>query len=366
MFIVKRDEFVDSWRGLFHVLLLIDHLPVVLLGLSSFVSGFLEPLGYVSVTEGFVFLSGFVSGIVYTRVSQSQGDRAMRRKALGRARDIYLTYVVAAIFLLLLSRTAPASAFNWEGATGIDALPELMISLKILFLLYQPSFLEILPMYCLLLLVTPLLIKQLEDRNYTLVLSMSVLIWISAQYGIREKLLSLVPERFGMSCGCFDLFSWQLLFVMGLMCGHKTFVCKRPWIVNCRVFFVLAYGIALLLFFLRHDLFGFTIHSDNYLVDRSLLGPIRLIDFICICFLVTRMRLCLAPYINWSGFAFLSRHSLQVFAFHLYPIYFAALFLKERPSSSPLLQVCLIALCIGSLFLIAYLARRLTACRTYT
>lgn len=361
---MKRDEFVDSLRGLFHVLLLIDHLPVVLLGLSSFVSDFFDPLGYTSITEGFVFLSGFVSGIVYTRVSQSRGGRAMWRKVFARARNIYLTYVVAAVFLLVLSRTVPAPAFNWEGSAGLDTLPVLVIGLKILLFLYQPSFLEILPMYCLLLLMTPLLIKQFEESKYKFVLSVSVFVWALAQYGIREKLLSLVPEKLGMSCGYFDFFGWQLLFVMGLMCGHKTFVYKKPWIVNYRLFSVLAYGIALFLLFLRHDLFGVTLHSNNCLVDRSSLGPVRLIDFICICFVAARMRVYFAPYINWSWFRFLSRHSLQVFAFHLYPIYFIALFLKERPSNSPLFQAFLMALCAGSLFLIAFVARRLTACRT--
>jgi len=354
---VKRNEFVDSWRGLFHVLLLIDHLPAVLLGLSSFVGGFFEPLGYVSVTEGFVFLSGYVSGMVYTRVRQAQGDRAMWRKALGRARDIYLTYVAAAVLLLLFSRAIPASAFYWEASSGLGAWSTSTMGLKIMLLLYQPSFLEILPMYGLLLLVTPAIIKQLDRRNYISVFCASLLVWVAAQYGLREKLLMLVPERFGLSCGYFDMFGWQLLFVVGLICGHRTYVSEKPWLVNYRRCSVLAYGMALLFFFLRHNLFGISIDRNSHWVDRASLGPIRLIDFLCVCLLVARFRSYLMPYIKWNGFVFLSKNSLQVFAFHLYPMYLIALFLKEPPSGSPWCQTGLILLCVGSLFLIAFLAR---------
>src|ERR1017187_7550138 len=52
----KRDPFIDSWRGIFHIILLIDHLPFLLPQTLVIIAGFYEWIGYVTVAEGFVFL----------------------------------------------------------------------------------------------------------------------------------------------------------------------------------------------------------------------------------------------------------------------------------------------------------------------
>src|SRR5258708_1586587 len=113
MSLIRRDSYLDHWRGLFHVVILADHLPFLLPGLFTLISGFYEALGYISVAEGFVFLSGYVTGLVYTRENEKNGARSMWLKAGKRAFMIYATYVGAVVLLLFLVRREGSSDIFW-------------------------------------------------------------------------------------------------------------------------------------------------------------------------------------------------------------------------------------------------------------
>ena len=347
----NRDPFLDSWRGIFHIVMVVDHLPFLLPGMFTLIAGLYEFLGYVTAAEGFVFLSGFVSGLVYTRVGREKGRRAMWWKALIRARNIYLCYVMAVILLLVLVKCMGPSQISWLAWNHLINEHLLTASAQVISLLVQPTFLEILPMYSLLLLVTPLLINQLENSRYLLVLIFSLLIWVAAQFNIRNVLLSLTGTHEVIHLGYFNCFAWQILFVIGLICGHKTYTANGPWLSRSWKLPLLAYLVALTFFLLRHDFLG--INVNTRLVDRSCLGPLRLLDFFCVVFLLCKGRRQIEEYIAWKGFSFLSRNSLQVFAFHLLPIYFAALVVENKVPLPILTQLLVIIFCIASLFQIA-------------
>jgi hypothetical protein len=350
-----RDGFLDSWRGIFHIVMLIDHMPIVFPGTFALLTVAFSPFGYVSVAEGFVFLSGFVSALVYTRIGRERGNRAMLHKILVRARDIYLCYVLAVVALLALAKAVGVGALMWGSWTDLVFLPLPVASAKVAALLNQPTFLEILPMYALFLLVTPLILQQLEQGRYVVVAVVSISIWIAAQYGIRGQLLRLWPHNIETQLGYFNSWAWQILFVSGLICGHKTYTCKTRWLPTDWKLPAVAYVFALILFALRHNLLGMNV---NYrLTDRALLGPLRLLNFACITFLICSARGLIEKCIAWRGFALLSRHSLQVFAFHLFPFYIVAVLVGSRTYLPVWAQLLAIGFCIISLFVIALLAK---------
>jgi hypothetical protein len=335
--------------------MLVDHMPIVFPGVFPWLSVIFAPLGYVDVAEGFVFLSGFVSALVYTRVGRERGERAVWRKALVRARDIYLCYFLAVVSLLALAKAAGLAALEWGLWTDLIFMSLPKAAMKVAALLYQPTFLEILPMYSVYLLVTPLVLKQLEKGRYILVAAASLSIWTAAHYGIRGALVRLLPHNTEIHLGFFDSFAWQILFVAGLISGHKTFTAKGRWLSTGWKLPALAYVIALAFFALRHNLVGISV---NYrLVDRASLGLLRLLDFACVTFLVCCGRRWIEPLIGWRGFAFLSRHSLQVFAFHLFPFYFVAVVMGSRTYLPVWAQLLAVGFCIVSLFGIALLAK---------
>jgi hypothetical protein len=350
---LKRIPLLDSLRGAFHIQMMVDHLPIIFPGLFTVIGGIYECLGYFTAAEGFVFLSGYVSGLVYTRTRAQQGDGALWKKALVRARNIYLCYILAAILMQVLVRSLGIS--NGHLVYQTSTLPEPFVyhSLKIVALVYQPAFLEILPMYCLLLLVTPWIVQQLDRGNHLRIVFASILIWFGRQYWNPTALLNSLAPSANISFGYFSFYAWQILFVAGLICGHKTYCAKGHWV---RVPTIVSLGVlvaALGFFLLRHELIP-GISIPFRLVDRSCVGPLRLLNFACLTFLLVVTKRHFENHVSVKGLALLSRNSLQVFAFHLIPVALVAV-MAEKKSHWPIwLQLLVVAVCIAWLFQTAF------------
>ncbi|HEU5125679.1 MAG TPA: OpgC domain-containing protein [Verrucomicrobiae bacterium] len=350
----RRDAYLDHWRGLFHVLMLVDHLPFLFPGLFTLIAGWFEFLGYVSVAEGFVLLSGYVTGLVYTRVKQENGSAAMWRKALGRAFTIYFTYAAAVMLLIILVKWLGAANVSWGSWGHLLDEPLPLASVEVASLVWQPSFLEILPMYSLFLVFAPVMIALLDRKRHWLVIGASVSLWIANQFGIRGRLLNSVGIE-AAHLGYFNFFAWQILFVAGMICGHRTYRVNRPWLPKNATLAFAAYFTAIIFFAWHHRLLEIPINARW--VERSSMGALRLLNFACLAFLAARFREPIGKVIGWKGLAFLSRHSLQVFAFHLIPIYAAALFITGRTQLPWWAQLLFIAFCEPGLFYIAWLAK---------
>ena len=84
-----RDLRLDSLRGLFVVFMTINHLPTELRVATD------QSFGIFTAAEGFVFLSGLIAGIVYTRKLRTAGTAGLRAAAVGRASTIYTWHVAA-------------------------------------------------------------------------------------------------------------------------------------------------------------------------------------------------------------------------------------------------------------------------------
>lgn len=351
----RRDPFVDNLRGIFHLVMVVDHLPFVLPGVFTLITGLFEVAGYITVAEGFVFLSGFVSGLVYTRLKREKGGSALWRKILLRAVQIHVSYVLAAVSLLALIKMLGPSNMEWHSWNQLIDTSLTEASVKVALVLVQPTFLEILPMYCLFLLLTPILLDQIERGRCLRVILVSVLIWGAAQLGLRNALFHLLPPHVSVSPGYFNAFGWQILFVSGLVCGHKTWTARGPWLPTRRELSAIAIMTICVCFILHRGYLG--LRMPDSLIDRSPLGPLRLINFFAMAFLLCKFRTRTEKYISWGGLAFLSRHSLPVFAFHLIPIYLVAIAFEARSTLSTLFQLIFIGICVGSLFQIALLAQ---------
>lgn len=352
MTVNRRDSYLDYWRGLFHVLMLVDHLPLLFPGLFTVIAGLFEFLGYISVAEGFVFLSGYVTGLVYTRVKDEKKGPAVWRKVMTRALTIYATYVAACISLVFVAKSRGLENIPWHSDHLLNE-PLTLASMQIASLMWQPPFLEILPMYALLLLFVPVILGQLDRGRSLPVIGVSLALWLANLFNFRDRVLDLVGIQ-GVQFGYFNSVSWQIVFVCGVICGHRTYRGNGPWLPKNVALPVLAYTLAVLFLACRHRVLEMPIKS--WWVDRSSLGPVRLLDFGCIVFLAARFRGMVGRLIGWKGFAFLSRHSLQVFAFHLIPIYLAAFVIVDRAKLAWWAQLMFIGFCVLGLFLIAWMS----------
>ncbi|HXN47864.1 MAG TPA: OpgC domain-containing protein, partial [Bryobacteraceae bacterium] len=80
---MKRRPELDALRGLMLVWMTLTHLPTIA---SVFTN---QPLGFVSASEGFIFLSALFTGSVYYGLAQREGDAAMYCKLALRTLRLY-------------------------------------------------------------------------------------------------------------------------------------------------------------------------------------------------------------------------------------------------------------------------------------
>lgn len=110
-------------------------------------------LGWVEDAQGFVLLSGLVIGIVYGKVLLRQSVKAMTRKLLGRIRLVYAFHLFLVATTALLVISFPEQAEKYDDRWG-DNPP--LVALLSALTLAGPRFIDILPIYLVFMLFTPL------------------------------------------------------------------------------------------------------------------------------------------------------------------------------------------------------------------
>ncbi len=321
---MERQTELDWLRGLMLVLMTITHLP------TWFSSHAGQPFGFVSAAEGFVFLSAFLVGSVYSRMAHKHGYAAMRRALLGRAAKVYAAHVALLLFLFWVLVPFATS----HGAHAITDLASYYIAhprvalISGLLLAYNPPLLDILPMYVLFLLVSPILLAYASRRGFGVLLALSAALWLYAQlHGGRHLYQAIAhltewPVPYSQT-GAFSLFAWQMLWLVGLRAGAlkaeavdagKT---EAPWPVALMWTATL---LAALFFVWRHVVGQIPFASDpalSALFDKWHLGPMRLLNFAVLAILVVHGRRMFAAWSLHSTIATMGRASLLVFSAHL-------------------------------------------------
>lgn len=231
-----RDRRVDMLRGMAILFVVVNHV-----GLTSLFQLLTqETIGAVSGAEFFVLLSGAVLGMVYgPRIRDNLGE--VVDKTTGRSWKLYVTAltVVMTVFvisLIPLIRSSVLTAFTDEGTGAVGStaagrsydmysevdgllqfpVPAWLIP-KILLLEFGPWQFNIMGLYVVLLLLSPLILWALSRKLAWLVLLVSAALYtVGALSRIR-----VLPSQFEDS---FPLMVWQVLFVVGLTGGYY----RRP------------------------------------------------------------------------------------------------------------------------------------------
>lgn len=280
---------LDALRGLMLVLMILTHLPTrvaVPIG---------QPLGYVSAAEGFVMLSAYMAGIVYTLRARRDGEPEMREAFLRRALKIYACQAALLVFLftvvgfidLFTDETAIAnltSFFHKDPAAAVFGAA---------LLLYNPPLLDILPMYIVFMLASPVLLLHGMHQGWTGILAGSLGLWFASQFGLGGWLYAQAVDLTGLpvpaaETGSFALLAWQFLWVLGLWMGAVSVTPSRPAKPFPRAVVVTAAAYAVVCMVWRHAV-GQVPFGDrpalNLLFDKWHLGPLRLLDFLALMLL---------------------------------------------------------------------------------
>lgn len=223
-----RDPRLDFFRGLALVMIFINHVPGN--PLEMFTN---RNFGFSDAAEGFVFMSGMAAGMAYpTAFVRLPLWRAVL-KCWGRAWTLYSVHLV----ITMISLAIMLGAAYWFGAEkmwGINNVGPWMKSpvqatIGIATLGHQFGYLNILPMYAVLLLMTPVMIL-VAQRNIWVMLGGSFLLWIIT--GETRLNIPAFPNDGGWF---FNPFAWQFLFAIGLAAGMRLksgerLVPNLPWL----------------------------------------------------------------------------------------------------------------------------------------
>jgi len=317
---MQRNPAIDILRGVLLLLMTMSHLPTV------WSASLGEPLGFISAAEGFVFLSAFLAGKLFQVRQEREGPRAATRWMLGRALQLYLLHLA----LLVLAFTVVA----WIGTTFerpavrnlldfyFQAPGTAVVSSAMLF--YEPPLLDILPMYVLFLLCTPLVMRIASRWGWRWVLAPSALLWVAARFGLRALVYSYLHGVAGSEMpstgGSFDLFAWQLLWVLGLWFGALGFGRTREAIASGGGLLTVALAVSFAMFAWRHysGPMGFSDMPHHlFWIDKWTLSPVRIINFAALLCVGIGFGKNLAQRVRMPPLEAIGRASQWVFVAHI-------------------------------------------------
>ena len=349
---------LDALRGLMLTLMTLAHLPTQAQVITN------QQLGFVSEAEGFVFLSAFLTGRIFGRIASESGFPTVIKRLWTRALRLYGYHLL----LLGIAFTVVATVAVHTERPGLEGLIDFYLAHPMhavwsaIVLVYCPPLLDILPIYIIFLLATPIALYLGSRGSWKLALIPSGLIWLLAQFGLRTAIYARLVQLAGVriplnEMGAFDLLAWQFLWAVGLWVGagcpgaiFKALTSKMS---------VIAASLGAAAFFLlRHQLLHVQFGGALWLglIDKWHLGALRLLDFSSLAILFAVSRSWLAPWLTISPFVSLGKASLEVFCVHLLFCFAALSFVGDGEVLPAWAQSTVIATCFVGLYAVARLS----------
>ena len=231
-----RDLRIDFLRGLALIVIFVDHVPANVL--SRFTP---RAFGFSNAADMFVLLAGISAGLAYGPRSAQEGIRAILPRLWRRIAQIYSAHL--ALLWISIGLIAPATLvfsraeFIEREVPVLVQTDPLAAAWSSLALILQPRYLDILPLYVVVLLALPLfLLLERAQRGAALVLS--VAIWVLA-----EPIGLNLPSSRSSDGWYFNPFAWQLLFCIGLLgthtIRHPTQGPRSHWLIAIAVAYVM-------------------------------------------------------------------------------------------------------------------------------
>jgi hypothetical protein len=285
----SRDLRLDFFRGLALIFIFIDHIPENILSYFT-----IQAVQFFDAAEVFIFISGYTAALVYGRTLALQGTLYAMARILSRAWQLYVAHIfLFVIFIAEVSYTVTTfnnPMYNDEMRVG-DFLEEPHVAIiKALLLQFQPTFLDILPLYIVLLVTFPMTLLGLRLRP-SIVLIPSFLLYLIVQ--ITGLSVPAYPEG---HVWYFNPLAWQFLFTAGAALGLAG---RRKWRWSRwqRAFLplaaiVVAAGFVVKLSWTIHgvwDPFPGLFLKELWPVNKNNLSPVRLIPFFAIVVVVAAL-----------------------------------------------------------------------------
>ncbi len=356
-----RDLRLDFFRGLSLFFIFIDHIPNNFLGWFT-----LHSFAFSDAAEVFIFISGYTAALVYGRSLRQHGSLLATAQIYRRVWQLYVAHIflfvifTAEVSYAVLTVNNPMYTEELRVADFL-ARPHIAI-IQALLLQFQPTFLDILPLYIVLLGLFPLVLLALERGPVWALLPSAAL------YVLTQRQGWAMPAYPAGSVWYFNPLAWQFLFVIGASAGHARVSDRWPF---PRGAWLSRLGVALALFFLLVNL-SWLLHwlydpvpaiLEKVLVghiDKTSLAPLRLANFIALALATVYFVRPESRFLRWRvayPIILCGQHSLYVFCLGIVLAVCGHFILAEFYSALPMqIVVNLVgfALMIGTAAMLAW------------
>lgn len=311
----QRDARIDVIRGLALLVIFINHMP------GNVVAGFMpHNFGFSDGADAFVLLAGISATLAYGSLIERRGLIVGAARLGARIWTLYIAHIAMFIIVCGVVAAAVTRTQNPLYVEAINIQPVFSDTFEALVdaltLRYQPSYLDILPLYIVLLALFPAIYAAVRISPVGALL-VSLSIWQAALW------FGLDLPNVHAAGWFFNPFAWQVIFTLGIILGRaaqRGVVAPRlPWLDAAAIgFLVLAFvaktasgnpvGIALL-----NDWFD----SVQLGSDKTNLAWSRLLHVVALSWLAMRWLPAGAGLLRYAvgrTLAIVGRHSLAVFS----------------------------------------------------
>lgn len=344
----KRDPRIDVLRGLALLMIFVDHIPGNLLGLIT-----LRNFGFTDAAEVFVLLAGFSSVLAYDRVFKRDGVCGGLRRVAIRLARLYL-FQIGLVLTTLVIGFAWITHYGLEPTVFRQILESSVAGLAHAVVLHAvPAYLDILPLYIVLLAGFPLIYLGLRKKPW-LTLGVSATFWLATNLDATFNL----PNWMGGGKWFFNPFAWQLLFTIGA--ASALFGANRGGALP-RVTWLTWLCVAYLTFAFLQSAPWLDWNLPNLRPfamawpSKTHLGLLRLLDISALAYLVfSSDRLRALSGRRWlRPLTACGRHSLEVFATGCVLALLGRLLFRSHGSGLEL-QIAVNAVGVATLFLVGW------------
>lgn len=307
-----RDMRIDFFRGVALWWIFTDHIPADWLGNLS-----IRNFALCDATEVFVLLAGYAGGIAYGGTMRAQGWLYAGADVVRRAWTLYIAH----IFLFVIF--AAQVGYSADALDRNDYLDEIHLDvvgsepyralLEAITLHFQPAYLNILPLYVVLLVMFALVMPLLNWPPVLATLSL-------ATY-LAARIFDLNLPSWTGGGWFFNPFTWQLLFLMGAILSFAPGeIPRRKWPLDAVSVTIVIFGLLMQWVVWVHP--GVVSHLPASVirvlmdVDKGGLHPFRLISILAITWLTVRLVPAEARWLRSilaAPFILAGQHSLPVF-----------------------------------------------------
>jgi hypothetical protein len=324
---------------------------------------------FSDAAEIFVFLSGYTAALVFGGVTRQFGTAFGTAQTLKRCWTLYVAHIfLFVVFVAQVSYTAAKfdNPMFLDETKVWDFLQEPHVAiLQALALRFQPHFLDILPLYIVLLLALAFLLPVLL-RWPLVVLAGSAILYLAVQ--VFRFNLGTYPE----GVWYFNPFAWQLLFLIGAVLaladsGGRQRLRNWPGLIWVSASFLAvmvilrtSHTVAQLL-----DALPTWAAELTWLVaDKSTLGPIRLLNYLALAHVAVAVLrrdhpMFRSPYAE--PIILCGQHSLNIFCLGIFLSFLGHFILVEVSRALPVhiaVSAAGILIMFGSAYFLAWSKQR--------